>query len=881
MKAKILLFILLAFPQLIFSQSEILNKKISIAFNNVKLEKALFELQKEAGISFAFNNNQSEMKDVINFGFEEKAINEILDSIFANKSLLYKIIENQIVIYSKNENPKSQKNNNNGRIKGKVIDKKNKEPLLNINISVIGTFRGTMTDEEGNFLIDNLSPDKYALLISSVGYSNEKVENINVIANKTTQINTIETAEETIPLSEVVVAPGSYSLMGKKPTMQQTLTSEDIKMMGWAEDITRAIGRIPGISSNDFSAKFNIRGGETDEVLVLLDGMELYEPFHQKDFGGGLFSTVDIETIEGVELLTGGFTSEYGDKMSGVLNMETKNPYNGKDKTSLGLSLMNAHVFSMNSFNNDKGSWLISARRGFLDLLNKLTNNEFNLTPIYYDMFGKIEYKLSEYNTLSLHLFHSSDAYNLDEKVKEPGTTWFNIDFVDTKYGNSYSWLTLKSIFSKNLFARSLLYGGVITKKRFWDQYDNDINAHLNSATLYDDRDFKLVGFKQDWDFEISNKFLLRFGFDIKTSEVKFDYSNNIDNEFVTAEDSLIKQTGSLKSYFSKSGNQLGTYLSTRFNIFKPLTLETGIRYDYASHTNDKLFSPRINLLYSLNRSTSIRVGWGYFYQTQPIDELLVQHNINEYNSAELAKHYVLGFEHQFDKGLQFRIEGYYKQITDIPDSYRSFANIDEFFPEARTDLIKVSTGKAISKGIELYLKYDKGDKISGWLSYVLSNAKENITNLDYRGKLIEAKGYQPREWDQKHTINIEGNYRYNKNWLFNISWQYRTGWPYTPFTVQRKERDDGTFAIYHAFGEFNGNTYPAFHRLDFRINKYFYTSTGKVNLFLHIINVYNHENINNYDHDVIKSTKDVFQYEIVKELWFGILPFIGVNWEL
>jgi outer membrane receptor protein involved in Fe transport len=136
--------------------------------------------------------------------------------------------------------------------------------------------------------------------------------------------------EHPLALKEIIVTPGSYSIMGDVPSMRQTLTSEDIKMMGWAEDVTRAVQRIPGISANDFSAKFNIRGADADEVLVLLDGMQIYQPFHQKDFGGGLFSTIDIETLDGVELLSGGFTASYDDRMSGVLNMTTKNPDEGE-----------------------------------------------------------------------------------------------------------------------------------------------------------------------------------------------------------------------------------------------------------------------------------------------------------------------------------------------------------------------------------------------------------------------------------------------------------------------------------------------------------------------------------------------------------------------
>lgn len=570
--------------------------------------------------------------------------------------------------------------NNVGSLVGKLVDKNSKTPLAGVNISVKDSRRGTVSDQNGNFKIPQVSAGTYAIIFEYMGYARITREKIEVQSGQITDLRTLEMEEKLIPLNEIVVTPGNYSIMGSEPSIRQTLSSEDIKIMGWAEDISRAVQRIPGISSNDYSAKFNVRGGGADEVLVLLDGMQIYQPFHQKDFAGGIFSTVDIETIDNVNLLTGGFTADYGNRISGVLNMNSKSAKDDERKTSLGFSFVNVQAFSLGTFNNNQGKWLFSARRGYLDVLNKIMANEFKLEPVYYDVFAKAEYKLNPRHTLSINAFIANDSYLLDEEEFEPGKTVPNFDYVDTQYGNAYSWLTLKSAISKDLYVRSMVYGGSVTKKRFWDRLDDDPNFHLTLAKLNDDRDFSLFGAKQDWNWQMSKNLFLKFGADVKNLDVKFKYSNNILYEYISAEDSLEIRDDSLFVNMSKSGTQTGLYLSTRFHISEPLVFETGIRYDHASYSNDELWSPRLNLVYSFSNRTMLRAGWGYYYQSQEIDQLQIQYRATEYNTAEKSKQFVLGLEHFFNNGLHLRAEGYLKNSTNVPDAYYTFANIDEFF---------------------------------------------------------------------------------------------------------------------------------------------------------------------------------------------------------
>ncbi|MCA9758995.1 MAG: TonB-dependent receptor [Candidatus Eisenbacteria bacterium] len=795
-----------------------------------------------------------------------------------------------------------------GTIAGKVTDISGR-PLDRVNVTVANHTWGGMTFENGEFRIRSLPPGRYTLVFDHIGYERRSREQVSVTANEITNLGTIVLESRAIPLDEVVVSPGTYSMMGRQTSIRQTLSAEDIEIMGWAEDVTRAVQRIPGTSADEFSAQFAIRGGDPDEVLVLLDGMQVYKPFHQKDFGGGLFSTIDIETIGNVDLLTGGFSAEHGDRISGVLDLQTKSPGSRTDRpgslaaheggnrespapgslespkrvkrtSSIGLSLMNVRGFSMGPVGDGRGSYLVSARRGYLDIVNKLMKNEFKLRPTYYDLFGKLSYPIHSNHELGVYGFLANDSYQLHERVMEPETDWYNIDWSDTKYGNAYAWASLTSKLPHRVRARTLLYGGRVTQRRAWEVFDDDPQAHLNSGTLHDKRDLDLFGLKQDWTYPASAKALVKVGFDVKRLAATYDYAKDIRNEQITASDSLTIQEESFSASPSPDGRQVGAYATVRLQVLPRLTAEAGVRYDEATHSGDQLWSPRLGLSQRIGNRTTLRAGWGKYRQVQGIDDLDIQYGDAMFHPAEEAEHFVVGVEHEFESGLSARLEGYRKDMTNVRDSYYSFRDIDEFFPEARDDLIHLTMDGAKAEGIELLLRNKAGERFTWWLSYVYADAKENVVAIDYGGPMIQRTGWLPRVWDQRQTVNLDANYRLSDRWQFSFAWKYRTGWPSTDFTVARVERPDGTFAYYHDLGEFRGTRVPSYQRLDARVNRKFRTSHGTISTFLQVINLYNHMNVIRYDHDILQSNDQTFKAEIGEETWFGILPFLGVSCE-
>jgi len=867
---------------LVMAQDGILARRISISFDHVELRESLKVLQSKLGIPIAFNSRLPGMKAIVNEVFIDARVDSVVNTILKGKSLDYRLIGNQITIFRKgsliNLHTDSYREVKKSSISGLIIDENGRKALPFINVSIEGTNWVTMTNAQGQFSIKGLNQGAYHLLISAIGFKSVSLD-IELKADENLILDTIILHEGAIALKEVTITPGVFSVMSSKPLSMQTLTERDIKNMSFSEDITRAVSRLPGVSSNDYSSKFSVRGSDTDEVLMNLDGMELYDPFHQRDFVGGLFSVVDIEVVQGVDLYTGGFSSEFGNKQSAVFNMQSKKVIN-KRRSSVGLSVMNARFYTEGTYGEDKGTYIFSTRKGLLDLALKRVKKKESL-PRFYDLFGRIDYKLNQKHKLSLHLLHAGDK----TKIRDVEEDAFEIH--DTEYGNSYAWLTLRSIYNDKLSLRSILYGGLLTQDRSGDALKDEDHDKLEFV-LRDDRDLSFIGIKQDWHWHVNDNILLKAGFDFKQLNSDYDYALSLSDVRVDSTGEIMENEEDRSIRKKPEGQQTAAYISSRFTLLPKVFVETGLRYDHISYTDEDFFSPRVSATYAITKRTFLRGAWGHYYQPQFIYNMEVNFGLDDFRKAEMAKHYVLALEHQFSNGLNLRLEGYYKRIKDPSVSYQNLRDAWEVFPETRTDIVKLDIDGARAKGIEFFAKYDAGKKISCWFSYSLAKAEEKVRNIEYNGLLDKRTGWLPKASNQNHTIYCDLNYRMNRNWHFNLSWQYYEGWPQTSYeydfgTLEDDEGEEEIF-FFTRHNKFRGEKYPAYHRMDLRINRHFYLKNSKISAYLHLINLYDKKNLRKFDLDVdvIDDESDPVEFQILSDhkYWLGTVPVIGVSWE-
>ena len=321
----------------------------------------------------------------------------------------------------------------------------------------------TLTGADGRFLIPSVPPGAYTLDVDALGFRSEGILRTEVTLERPTILD-LRLMRDPLALDEIIVAPGTFGIGGDEVTLiRQTLTQEDMQALPQlGEDVFRMMERIPGVATGDISAKLNVRGGNADELMIMLDCVELFEPYHMKDLDA-VMGIVDVATLGGLDLIAGGLPTQYGDRMTGLLDMRTKQPIGNGRSNSLGFSISNITGRSQGTFNDGRGGWLVSGRRGFLDILLAMANDgddNDDISPKYFDVMGKVELLVGARHRFSAHVLYAGDDLNLTifESPTEQAelhtdwrnaNAWLNWDWQLSPSMNASTTLSIASLFAK------------------------------------------------------------------------------------------------------------------------------------------------------------------------------------------------------------------------------------------------------------------------------------------------------------------------------------------------------------------------------------------------------------------------------------------------
>ena len=697
-------------------------------------------------------------------------------------------------------------------LSGYVRDSKSGEELIGVNI-VIPTLReGTSTNLYGFYSL-SLPPGTYEASIQYIGY---QTRTIKVALTKDLTLN-IELDENSTTLDEVIVLARRLDENVRSVEMSVAqLDMKDVRKMPallGEVDIIRSLTLLPGISTiGEASNGFNVRGGNTDQNLILLDEAPVYNSSHLF----GFFSIFNADAVKDVKLYKGGIPARYGGRLSSVVDVRQRNGNNKKFSSTGGIGLLSSRLLVEGPIQKEKSAFMIAARRSYADLFLSLSNDPtINQNTLYfYDLNAKLNYILGDKDRLYLSGYFGRDVFELDDLF---GFDW----------GNATASLRWNHLFSDKLFSNFTVVFSDYTYSLGTPE-DDEFNFRLKS-TIQD------YHFKNQYNYYLSSKNEIEFGVEgiyyrLKPGQITGSIQLQLQEEYALEPSVYFSQELELGTRWTV---QYGLRYSSFYNLGAqkvrnyanpdlPQLEELIDSEEYSSGQVIEAYNgleglePRFSVNYRISDEQSIKASYNRTRQyihlisntstPTPVDLYRPSgRHIQPATANQVAAGY---FQNFAENRYEVSIEGYYKDFKNIVD-YRNGANL--IFNETIETEILPGVGR--SYGLEFYLRKRKG-RLSGWLSYTLSKTELKVENDDPL-LAINAGEWYPANYDKRHDISLVLNYQLTKKWDLGMNFTYQSGRPITP-PEGRFNFEDYSVPVYRSR---NSLRIPDYHRLDLSAN--------------------------------------------------------------
>jgi len=684
---------------------------------------------------------------------------------------------------------------------GFITDSTSGEALIGANVFIRESGQGMATDNNGYYVLSDITIAEPKLIVSYVGY--EKFElKLDFNKNRSQNIN-ISLKPESIELMQVDVTAEEIERLNKIEPSRVNLSPRILKSQpSLAEpDIFRTIQSLPGVlTTSEFSTGLVIRGGNTDQNLILLDGITVYNPSHL----GGLFSNFIVDAVKDAELIKGGYNAEYGGRLSAVLDIRSREGNRNKIEGSSSISLLTAQSTIEGPIPG--GAFLVSGRRTYFDKVLPYITDSFDLPYYFYDLQGHVFTDINEKDRISLSFYRGVD----DLEFKD-------LD-LDSDWGNKTISLAYRRVFNEKIIGNFLA-----ANSQFYTRFGLGGEAGINDYNPLSDQTIS-----GDIAYFYSQDFNVFFGAQAKSLDIK--YNSKFNNEILF--DSQTKPF------------ETAVYSKVKWKPNSKLIIEPGLRLiTFSSHSNGVYPDLRLSSKYIIDENRFINFAVGNYHQfistfqddfsAQILDSWFA---VDENGEPSRATQAVLGYEQFIGRGLKIQLEGYYKYITDMLTYEESRATTDgNVNSESLLDLLTPADGYAY--GAELFVQKSSG-KLSGWAGYSWSVSR----------KIMNGKEYFTN-WDRSHVINFLANYQASPKWEYNVKFTLQSGQAFTPINGYFLQNLPGdSQQNYRTIpATRNGGRYPSYHRLDLGAVRHFNVKGRKFDLFMQVINAYNRENVFTY----------------------------------
>lgn len=744
--------------------------------------------------------------------------------------------------------------NNKQNIRGIVTDKLSQTALIGATIKISNSEIETVTDEKGNYILTEITPDRYDIKISFEGYKEVIIPNVIVTSGKEVILE-IALEEEYKKLDEIIIKSFNKSAtVNKLATVSaRTFSMEEVnRFAGGRSDVARLAANFAGVSTPDDSRNdIVIRGNSPVGVLWRIDGMNVTNPNHFASVGttGGAVSALNTNLLKNSDFFTSAFPAEYGNATSGVFDIGFRNGNSKKRETTIQLGVITGlEATTEGPINKEKGSsYLVGYRYGLAGVAQAVgVDIGTTATPSYQDLSFKLNSGTSKLGKFSMFGILATSTINISGG--NSSTLYGNGNQVDfaSKIGivglNHFKQINTKSFISSTI--------GLNYAKTDQTSYDFERPTNVNFIKEVSNVAKTGYNFSTTYNLKVNSKLFIKAGIQ--------DELMGLDLFYKTKQNSTDawKQVWNTNSYT----NLAQAFIHTKYSISEKLTLNAGIHSQKFFLNNSFSVEPRLGLKYAVTNQSSISLGYGLHSQMQPINVYFLQTQNADgsyaYNNKNLdftkSQHFVLGYDLQPFKDWRLKTEVYYQSISNVPvntfSSSYSMLNTGSSFKTDLEDNL-VNTGTGTNYGAEFTLEKFFSNGYYGLFTSSLYSSK-------YKG----SDGVERNTaFNGKYVFNILGG----KEWKVgsesrnkiatDIKFTNAGGRAYTPVDISASQTTGREVLSTDAY---SGN-YDNYFRLDLKGSYTINSKTKKLSqsFSLDLQNVTNHKNMFSQSYDTQKAS--------------------------
>jgi len=820
---------------------------IEMPANEIELKELVSYLESEHGFLFSYKNELIDKVKVTPPSLPFP-IDKFLSKILKNTDLQFEIVDKNYILLSENTQV-SEIIEDKVTLCGIVRDSNTKEALIGANIYLKGTQIGAFTNDNGEFSLKTGSPEQFVLIVSYTGFEEKEIPATNFIKSpcQTVTLDYLEFAEDLVVITEYLTDGVQLNEDANSIVFQPAKIGS---LPGQAEpDVLNTIQFLPGITSPDGSASnICIRGGTPDQNLILWEDIPVYHSAHYF----GMISAFNPYIIDEAEVFRGGFSSDYGGRISGVIDLKSKDVQEKKATIGAGVNLVNPYVYGKIPFLKNKASIVFSLRRSMAEIWRSPTYESITRRinqgvllniPIkdkippgielqnnfwFLDSNIKGSYQFTDKDKISIAYFNGKNDFDsqiTDNQINAIQIDSLNLQNEGISLALEHSW---SNNFKSTVTGLQTDYGYLYNYKL--DHFTNDRpNSSGIKNSSIKERQIKIKN-----TYTTSKNHQFKLGLDL----IKYDVNYKI-TQSTREVTSLNENRDSLQSDLR--------VLHAAFNSTKDkkIGIDVGVRVNQFQATNKFYLEPRVQLWYNPNEAVNLHAHVGKYYQYL---SQLVEISGNNNTGIETSIWTLAGKEDvpvldatQIQLGVIFDKNSW---LIDGQLYFKKTLGLTSLATGFNADLgPNYQLGSSNTKGLDLLIK-KRWKGLRTWVSYTLSKSDYLFPNF------FDKEFAAPN--DQRHILNLAVSQSIGK-FKCSLGWRLASGRPFSlkeNFELRRPPAGEmGSLRIYPVIPELNTGRLPAEHRLDATISYTIIPKNNGIwrgNIGLSLFNIYNKNNIYN-----------------------------------